>query len=204
MMFDLVAAVGALLGRPHLAGDRVHRQPELVAVTERVDLRLVAGAVDKGVVGRHGAVVAQANQLAAVVRGILRWRVLALRRVAHAHVEHAVTPEHDARGLGDHVVDEDLLELRQRRTVPHRAGQYGAARRGGGWPAAARGRCRLAWRQRHRLVIRQVDVAVGCKLRVQRDVHQPREPLRRNRRQAATGAGSSTPLRTGAAGRRAR
>ena len=41
---DLVAAVRAVLVEPHLAGARMHRQPERAAVSERVDLRLCAGA----------------------------------------------------------------------------------------------------------------------------------------------------------------
>src|SRR4051812_32151642 len=64
----LVAAVRSELHMKHLTGDRVRRNPELIAMTELENLGAGAGLVHERVVRRHRAIVAQANHLA--VRGI--------------------------------------------------------------------------------------------------------------------------------------
>ena len=66
---QFVAAVRAILVLPDFAGFGMHKQSKLVAMSERVNLRLVAGLSGKRIIGRHGAVVAEANNLSAVDAG---------------------------------------------------------------------------------------------------------------------------------------
>src|SRR5262245_16994201 len=90
---DLVATVGPVLVVPELSGLRMHDERERVAVSERVDLRAVPGAVHKRIVWRHSAIVAKAKDLAAQTHWILR----DLPDIpASREVHHAIAAEGDA------------------------------------------------------------------------------------------------------------
>src|SRR5688500_7446558 len=68
---QLVAALRPLLGGPELARARMECKAERIAMTERVDLGLEPGAADERIVGRHGPVIANAQNLADVRARIL-------------------------------------------------------------------------------------------------------------------------------------
>src|SRR6185503_3608425 len=94
-----VAAVGAVLVLPDFTGFWMHKQSKLVAMSERIDLRLVAGLSDERVIGRHGAVVAETNDFSAVERRVLAV-LIALAGdggAADAHVDHSIAAEYHAR-----------------------------------------------------------------------------------------------------------
>ena len=50
---QFVAALRSFLARPQFAVDGIERQPERIAMAERVDLRLVSSGLDERVVRRH-------------------------------------------------------------------------------------------------------------------------------------------------------
>src|SRR5262245_14490000 len=90
---DLVAAIGSVLAVPHLAGLGMDDERERVAMAEREKFRTVSGLVHERVVGRNGAVVAQAQDLAAQAGGVLSHLAdVAARR----HVDHPVASEYHA------------------------------------------------------------------------------------------------------------
>ena len=109
---ELVAALRAVFGRPEGAGVGMDCEPLQVAVAVGVDLRLVSRLPDKRIVRRHGAVVFEPQDLAAVDVRVLR--ADAIVALADAHVEHAVLaerelrPEMDAAGVPV-VGDEQVL-----------------------------------------------------------------------------------------------
>ena len=70
-------------------------EADLVAVPHRENFRQVAGFADERIVRGHGPVRIQADQLADVVRRILRVPAVLreLERPADGHVQLAVRPE---------------------------------------------------------------------------------------------------------------
>src|SRR5688572_28762097 len=69
---QLVAALRPMLVRPQVAGLRVDDEALRVAMAVAPDLRARALATDERVVRRHAAVVVEAQDLALVVRQVLR------------------------------------------------------------------------------------------------------------------------------------
>ena len=131
-------------------------------MTERIDLRHVAGAADKRVVCRHAAIVFETERLAAVIAGVLR--AVLLLALADGEKEEAVAIKGDAPAevgfrLAPRVGDEDLLEIRHRRAGPPRACQHG------GGPLVRPG-----------LRVAQIQQLVLAKLRMQGDVEQAGQP----------------------------
>src|SRR4029079_7620566 len=103
----------------HLAGAGMHPETERAAMSERVDLRLRARFSCERIVRWDRSIVADGEDLAALIAGILR-EVRILRRAARGrHVEHAVLAEGDARRAGG-VEDEDVLALGGRLAVEFR------------------------------------------------------------------------------------
>ena len=97
-------------------------------MTERVDLRHVAGAADKRVVCRHAAIVFETERFAAVIAGVLR--AVLLLTLADGEKDEAVAIKGDAPAevglrLAPRVGDEDLPEIRHAVTGPPRACQHG-------------------------------------------------------------------------------
>src|SRR5207342_385555 len=69
---DLVAAVRPVLVRPHGAGSRVDREPELVAVTQGKDLLLRPRRSSERIARRSGPVVVEPQDFAFVAGEVLR------------------------------------------------------------------------------------------------------------------------------------
>src|SRR5215218_3552920 len=117
---ELVAAARPLFGFPHLTGLRVHRESAAVAVSCRVDRRLVPSAPDEWIVGRDTAVISKANDFSSVIVRILRasdlWPVT---RATDSHVEHAARVECDARRFSaDRPRLEDIPHVHEPRSIP--------------------------------------------------------------------------------------
>ena len=66
-----VAAVGPVLAGPNLASDGIDVHTEDVAMADGEDFGFRSRPIDEGVVGRNGAVVAEAEHFASEARGIL-------------------------------------------------------------------------------------------------------------------------------------
>ncbi len=69
---ELVASLRTVLVGPDVAGLRMDGEPLHVAMSVAPDLRPRAGAVDERIVSRHAPVVVQPDDLAVVIRQILR------------------------------------------------------------------------------------------------------------------------------------
>src|SRR5215469_1292642 len=94
-----VPAVGPIFARPNLASDRIDVHTEDVAMADGEDFGFRPGPFDEGVVGRNGAVVAEAEHFASEARGILGVHGRRGRRIAtgaDVHIDHAVAAEDDA------------------------------------------------------------------------------------------------------------
>src|SRR5207302_6294082 len=68
---QFVAAVRTVFLFPDLAGERIESKPKLHAMTDRENRRLVAALSDERIVGRHAAVIFQAQDLAGQIVGVL-------------------------------------------------------------------------------------------------------------------------------------
>ena len=135
-------------------------EPQRVAVADRIDLRLVSGTADERVVGRHGAVVIQAQHFARIAVRILR--AAAVPAARRRHIELAVASPRDPRRAADaRAAAEDVREIGDRGAVE----------------AAASHRQRRLSLGADRLQVREVDEAVGGKLRMEQHVQQPRSAL---------------------------
>ena len=93
-------------------------ETQRIAMAHRVDLGPVSRAIDKRIVRRNGAVVAQPQHFACEVVRILRMR--GLRRIANAdrHVNHAVFAENDPRSVAGRNGGEDIADIDERRRHP--------------------------------------------------------------------------------------
>ena len=94
---DLVTAVGAVFVLPDHPGLGVDDETQRIAMPQGVDFRPIARAVHEWVVGRYGAIVVEAQDLAAQAHGILRDVLNVVQGpAANGHVDHAVPSEDDA------------------------------------------------------------------------------------------------------------
>src|SRR6185503_7284904 len=110
---ELVAAVGAVLALPNVAGDRVHGEAERAPVAERIDRRVPALLPRERIVLGHAAVVVEAQDLAG------RRHVILSVAAARCDVELAVLAEDDRRGAAGGVVGlPDLLDIGDARARP--------------------------------------------------------------------------------------
>ena len=109
---------------------------------------------------------------------------MAVAASARRHVQHAVAAECHARAARRlRTGDEHVVRVAQRTPVP----------------AAARD-CDGGIFRADRFAVGEIDVTVGRELRMQRDVHEPRQPFGTNLRHAGDGLG----VELAAANRRAR
>jgi hypothetical protein len=143
----------------------MHDQAERIAVAVAVDLRLDAGLADERIVRRHRPVVTQAQDLAPVDAGVLAFGHL-LAVGAGGHVEHAVAAKDDPRRRAagtrpPRFGHEQVLHLGQCRAVELAAGER------------RRQQAVLA-----RLAVGEIEPAVLGEARMERDVHEAREPHR--------------------------
>ncbi len=84
---------------PELARHGMEREALRAAMPERVDFGQIGFVAEKRIVDRNGAIVAQAQHLAAVFLGVLR--ALLLLPLAHGQIQHAVLAEsHPAAEVG--------------------------------------------------------------------------------------------------------
>src|SRR4029453_10865596 len=157
---DFVPAVRTVFALPHLACVRIECQPQLDAMTHRIDRWLVTRFVNERVVRRHASVIAKTENLSRVVVRVLRSHEADLwagARSSNSHVQHSVFSKCDTRCFGIHVIrHENVAHIRQGLTVP-RASKDGIATQV----------------VRNWLVIRDVDPVVLRKTRMKGDVHQP-------------------------------
>src|SRR2546425_4656777 len=146
---DLIAAIRSVLVFPDLSGSGMDCQSERRAMTERVDLWLVALAPDERIVVRNASVIAKSQQFAAIVLGIL-WCVAAI-----GHEQGAIPAECDSRRTITRLRDKDIPHVYERFAVP------ASACDGVGRPVAFQ-----------RLRIREIHEMIFSKTWVQREVHQ--------------------------------
>ena len=144
---DLVAAVGAVFVLPHLTGAGIHRQAQRAAMPQRIDFRPVTGLPDERIIGRDGAVVAQAQHFAAERVGILR--IFA----GGGQVKHAVAAESNARSAG-FVQNKNVLHVGERAAI-----QSPARDRSGPFSSV------------QRLGVSEVEEVILREVRMERDVH---------------------------------
>ena len=99
-------------------------EPQLVAMPQRVNLRLVTRAADEGIVARYGPVVAQAQDLAVVAIRILGQGASGC---AGSHEDHACAVKHDARSTQNRgwFAAEQILDVGQPRAIQAPASQRG-------------------------------------------------------------------------------
>src|SRR5262249_10271245 len=93
---QFVAAVRTVLVLPDLTREWIEREPELHAMTDRENRRLVAALSDERIVRRHAAIVLESQDLAGEIVGVLRTIDADARSgswSADAHVQHAVGAE---------------------------------------------------------------------------------------------------------------
>src|SRR5690349_20538713 len=91
-----VPAVGPFFAGPNLTSDGVDVHTEDVAMTDGEDFGFRSGPIDEGVVGRNGAVVAEAEHFTSEASGILGGHGRGGGRIAtgaHVHIDHAVAAE---------------------------------------------------------------------------------------------------------------
>ena len=87
---DLITAIGTVFVIPQVARYRVHDQPQRIAMSHRINFRLVPGASSEGIVGRHRPVVAQTHDFSAMTVRISRSVAIGS---AVRHINHAVPAE---------------------------------------------------------------------------------------------------------------
>src|SRR5581483_4194997 len=101
---------------------------EDIAVADGEDFRLRSGPIDEGIVGRNGAVVAEAEHFASEARGILGCHGSGGGRIttgADVHIDHAVAAEDDPRAAataGD-ASGIEILPVADTGAVPAKAGE---------------------------------------------------------------------------------
>src|SRR5262245_27129182 len=125
-------------------------------MTEREDLRLVAGPSDKWIVRRHRAIVVKTKHFAGVRIRILRAAAVAAAR--RRHIELAVAAPCDPRRTRHAgTATEDVLELGDRLAfkTPTRDGQRGLSFGANG------------------LQIGEIDESIRGELRMQHNVEEP-------------------------------
>ena len=163
---DLVAADRPELGVKDLPGGRMHRDAVVVAMTDGEDFRPAPRFADEWIVGRHGAVIFQAQHLAE--NRIRRLRGRQAGSASDRDVDQPVVGEDQARTPRRHrIAGVELLYVRQ-------PGALVAA-------TSERQRPGVAL---ERLVVGEVDQAVLGELRVQRHVEHPGWPTQVHLRQA--------------------
>ena len=147
---------------PHLSGLRIHGEAVSVAMSHRVNARLVARAPNESILRGDRPIVAQPHDLAGVVVRILSATDLRRTWCTDRHVQHAVMIEGDSRRFGiDRARLEDVASVHERSAVPCRAHQ----RRGTASVDSP-------------FVVRRIDPMVLFELWVQDDVHQTLKPAR--------------------------
>ena len=160
---------------PDLAGRGVDDEAELVAMAQRVDFRPMALAAHERIVGRHGAVVVEAQDLAAQAHAILRdVRNVVLRPAAGGHVDLAVTSEDDAavetRVALVEVGDENVFHVDERVAF-----EPAAKERRSTHPVA------------DRLGVGEIDEALRSNCGMQRNIHEAAVAVGPDLRQAGDG-----------------
>src|SRR6185295_13270902 len=159
----------------------MERQPERIAMTERVDLRLVSRSADERVVRGHAAVIADAEDLADVRVRILRrgWIVA----IAERDIQEAGSIPREARAVAAarrteslrrsrsaviRIGDEDVFDVGQRRSAVPLRTEYRRRRVA---------RSFWSW-----LRVGEIDQSVLCEARMQRDIEQTAEASREHLR----------------------
>jgi len=140
-----------------------------------VDFRPMALAAYERIVGRHGAVVVETQDLPPQAHAILRdVRNVALRPAAGGHVDLAVTAEDDAavktRVAFVEVGDENVFHVDERVAF-----EAAAHERRGAHPVA------------YGFGVGEVDEGVTLELRMQRNIHEPAIAIGPNRGQTRDG-----------------
>ena len=137
---DLIPAQRAVIDAPQRPCAGMHRHPRRIAYAEGIDFGVVARLVDERIVGGHGAIVVEAQNLARVRGRVLRLPgaadavgaalSLQVARRADTHVQPVVGAEgdtHRARAAGRGIGYEQVLDIEEsvRAVVPaarHRGG----------------------------------------------------------------------------------
>src|SRR6266571_4738764 len=160
---EFVSSIRTILVLPNHACFRMNRQSQRVAMTERKDLRLVTGSANERIIGRRRSVVAKAENFTAMIHWILR---ALIESASHRHEQISIRRKHDSRcgctpivyGVGD----KDIANIGERMTIEP--------------PSRERRRDALL----QRLGIREVDQLVVREPRMQRNVQESAQLLRKH------------------------
>src|SRR5436309_10898321 len=164
---QFISTIGTILVLPNQTGLRMKREPQRIAMTERKDLRLVAGSSNERIVRRRRSVVAKAESFAAMAHQVLS---ALIERASHSHEQIAIRRKHDSRcgrpPIVYRVSDENIADIEEGLAVE----------------TSSCKRRRDSFLQRFR--IREINELVFRKPRMQRDVHQSGQLLREHFRHA--------------------
>src|SRR6266581_1179273 len=153
---DLVSAIRPIFVIPQLARFGMNDQTQRIPMTQCVNLRPVAGAAYERIVGRHRAIIAQAQNFSAQAVRILRNLTYI---AACGHVQHAIASEHDAP-IQSAVAFERIRYNEVFHVCQCTAFEFSPRQ------------CWCASSAAHRFCVREIDEPVLREFRMQRNIHQ--------------------------------